>query len=118
MHCESEDEFDFEVSPAPPDVIETLKHLAEDGNSEKEISAVGLASRALNWEREHTRKTSVRMTSEPGPADGFDRILASASKKEALLSFYYTDDQNRVKMTEIFKVDDADITSEQLQANW
>lgn len=119
LPSESEDEFDLEVSPSPPDVIETLKNLAEDGKSEKEISAVGLASRALNWEREHTRKTSVRMMSEPGPVDGFDRILASASKQEALLSFYYTDDQNNVKMTEIFKIpDDADLTSEQLQANW
>lgn len=119
LYSDSENDYDFEVSPSPPDVIETLKNLAEEGNSEKEISAVGLASRALNWEREHTRKTSVRMVSEPGPGDGFDRILASASKQEALMSFYYMDEQNRVKMTEIYKIpDNADISCEELQAKW
>jgi hypothetical protein len=118
LQSESEDEDDFEANPSPPDVIETLKNLAEDGTSE-EISAVGLATRALNWEREHTRKTSVHAMNEPGPVDGLDRILATAKKQDALLKMCYVDDQNRLNMTEIFKLpDDADISSEQLQAHW
>ena len=107
------------INPSPPDVIETLKSLTKEGShSEKDISAVGLASRALNWDREHTRNPD-RKLSAPGPGDDIDRILESASKQEALMSFYYMDEQNRVKMTEIFKMpDDANLNCEDLQAKW
>ena len=179
---ETED-FDFEVnddrksSGNPPDVIETLKNLSEevvvvpDTNShtpasgelsvapvgKQEISALNLANRALNWERETMsqvtspsgesstspsllstatrrisfvdkgRKSSVRKVSTTLPpvdasaTDGFDRILsATSSQDHPLMSFYYMDENNQVKMTEIFNIPptEVEMSQEELQSRW
>lgn len=81
---------------SPPDPIETLKHLTvTDGASDKsEISALTLANRALSLnEQEDVFDNSLHST-----------ILAAAKNRNALMTFYYMDEQNRVKLTEIFNI--------------
>ena len=79
----------------PPDPIETLKHLTvTDGASDKsEISALSLANRALSLNEQDVFDNSIHST-----------ILAAAKNRNALMTFYYMDEQNRVKMTEIFNI--------------
>lgn len=111
----------------------------------QEISALNLANRALHWEREtmaeqceqstaskrrmsfaEKRTSSVRKISTNIPpvdsSDGFDRILAATSSQDhPLMSFYYMDENNQVKMTEIFNIPPADsteISQEELQSRW
>jgi len=106
----------------------------------QEISALNLANRALSWERETasndngrrksvmggrrpstvTRKISTTAVPTNDSGDGFDRILAATSSQDhPLMSFYYMDDKNQVKMTEIFNIqDNQDMTQEELQSRW
>jgi hypothetical protein len=150
-------------SNSPPDVIETLKNLSEEGTvkdtspfhlscssssnqpsvdgigrpvGKQEISALNLANRALQFEREtmnmekeelpstaakrrmsfaERKSSSVRKISTTIPpavdsSDGFDRILAATSSQDhPLISFYYMDEKsNQVKMTEIFNIPPSD----------
>lgn len=85
------------TSDHPPDPIETLKSLTEaDGasNDKSEISALSLANRAFSMkEQEDAFDNSIHST-----------ILAAAKNRNALMTFYYMDEQNRVKMTEIFNI--------------
>lgn len=106
----------------PPDVMETLKHLTEETSDNShsrhshssshhevrhgEISALNIANRALNWERDHQitsccPEKGLKGGSMPD-ASTFDQILEDASHQDPLIAFYYVDENNRVKMTEIF----------------
>lgn len=95
------------TSDHPPDPIETLKSLTEaDGASsdKSEISALSLANRAFSLKEQE---------------DAFDNsiihstILAAARNRNALMKYYYMDEQNRVKMTEIFNIPNADLSCQE-----
>ncbi|XP_041973253.1 uncharacterized protein LOC121728960 [Aricia agestis] len=44
----------------------------------------------------------------PGDTDAFEHILNVTTHNEALLAYYYLDSENKMKMTEIYDVTDAD----------
>lgn len=101
----------------PPDVIETLKNLSEDlSTPEREISAISLANRALHLERVNS------IDHLDHHDDGFERILAAAKDQEALMTYYYMDEKNQVKITQIFNLpteQNAEVIScDELQSKW
>lgn len=101
----------------PPDVIETLKNLSEDlSTPEREISAISLANRALHLERVNS------VDNLDHHDDSFERILAAAKDQEALMTYYYMDEKNQVKITQIFNLpteqDPSLMTCDELQSKW
>lgn len=100
-----------------PDVIETLKNLSEDlSTPEREISAISLANRALHLERVNSHDHLDHHD------DSFERILSAAKDQEALMTYYYMDEKNQVKITQIFNLptdqDPALMTCDELQSKW
>lgn len=101
----------------PPDVIETLKNLSEDlSTPEREISAISLANRALHLERVNS------VDNLDHHDDSFERILSAAKDQDALMTYYYMDEKNQVKITQIFNLpsdqDPSDMTCDELQSKW
>ncbi|CAH0721423.1 unnamed protein product, partial [Brenthis ino] len=56
----------------------------------------------------HMRITYGNGGDVPADADTFEHILNVTTHNEALLAYYYLDSDNKMKMTEIFDVTDAD----------
>ena len=116
---------DDQSANQPPDVIETLKHLTSEDHSENnhhssgEISALNIANRALNWEKDHNDQESCPDNS----GSTFNQILEDAIHQDPLMAFYYVDENNQVKMTEIFAAapnldEEANQNTLKLQSNW
>ncbi|KAI1296718.1 Patatin-like phospholipase domain-containing protein 2 [Halotydeus destructor] len=107
-------------SDVPPDVLRTLKNLSEDNHSAKEISAVALANRAMNLDKQCLGRSRTDLTSEDGcTEDSFDKILEATCHQEALMAFHYMDENNRVKITEIFNIpDDPGMNQDELTEAW
>uniref|UniRef100_A0A2R5L4D9 triacylglycerol lipase n=1 Tax=Ornithodoros turicata TaxID=34597 RepID=A0A2R5L4D9_9ACAR len=79
-------------------VIESLRKLEDPTEN---LDAIKLTNQALDWERECLEQA------EPHNVDEFDEILRVTQDNEALMAYYYTDDEDgheRVRVTEIFSV--------------
>lgn len=111
-----DDQFDadmYDDNMETNEVIETLKSLQE-GNSEgtshlhgrspssRDYVPIEIANRALTWEREYLNKCQVQSEVD---SESFDEIIEQTRQHDALMAFYYTDENNQVKVTEIFMVD-------------
>lgn len=83
-------------------VVEALQSLGEEDN---ELNVIELANKALSMEREFINQHHEDITTDG--AETLGQIL-SASKSEALMSYYYVDEDKSVKITELYNVTDAD----------
>lgn len=110
---------DGSMQESPPDVIATYKTLSED-YSGKELSALNLANRALNLERDVLGRHATEEALDTMSEDGFAQLLEAASHHERLMAFRYTDENNRVKITEIYNIPDPEpgLSQEQLSEKW
>ncbi|RWS26504.1 patatin-like phospholipase domain-containing protein 2 [Leptotrombidium deliense] len=90
------------------DVIDVLKSFGEDSSAEKDINGVEIANRAFIWEKECLNR--CQNLPENQNSDAFDRILEVTNRQEALMAFYYLDENNRVKVTEIFNLNEENIS--------
>lgn len=84
-------------------VLDALKRLEDIDQT----NAIEIANKALDWERECLQKYKEFGEREGcSPADGTDinKMIEMTKKQEALMAFYYTDENNRVKVTEIFNI--------------
>ncbi|KAF4530078.1 hypothetical protein B566_EDAN001334 [Ephemera danica] len=72
-----------------------------------QTSAIKFQNRMLG---QASRRSSSYSLGRGGPvdADAFDQILQVTAHHDALMAFYYLDENNKVKVTEIFDVTDAD----------
>ena len=83
-------------------VVEALQSLGEEDN---ELNVIELANKALSMEREFISQHHDEIS--PDSADSIGQIL-NASKNEALMSYYYIDEDKSVRITELYNVTDAD----------
>jgi hypothetical protein len=90
-----------------PDALEILKQL--NAGPDGELRASDIASRALSSQRECMGRRESDCE-EPQTEDPFDKILEATRNQEALMTFYYKDENDKVKMTEIFSVPDSTST--------
>lgn len=83
-------------------VVEALQSLGEEDN---ELNVIELANKALSMEREYIGQHQEEMS-----VDGAQTLgeMLSASKNEALMSYYYVDEDKSVRITELYNVTDAD----------
>lgn len=80
-------------------------------NQTSEVDMIEIANRALNMEREYLHRSQTDLLGESPGIDTFEHILEVTDKQEALMAYYYLDENNRVKVTEIFNVTDADTSA-------
>lgn len=81
-------------------VVEALKSLEEDN----ELNVIELTNQALSLERDYINHHQ-EITGDH--AETIGKIL-NASSNEAVMSYYYVDEDNTVKITELYNVTDAD----------
>ncbi|CAG2173358.1 unnamed protein product [Oppiella nova] len=88
-------------------VLDALKRLEDIDQT----NAIEIANKALDWERECLQKYREFGECEgTGAGDGSDinKMIEVTQTQEALMAFYYTDENNRVKVTEIFNISPDD----------
>lgn len=93
-----------ESGEQPQEMLETLKNL-EEMNSEE---AIVIAEKALAWEKECLEKYKEFGDIDSESPDGtkINRLLDMAKNQDALMSFYYTGADNRIRLTEIYHFSD------------
>ncbi|CAN7999102.1 unnamed protein product [Ixodes hexagonus] len=86
-------------------VVEALRTLSEDrGEMDSDVDAIELTNRALNWEKE-----CIERCQHTEGTEQLEQLLDVTQRKEALMAFYYTDEEtHKVRVTELFNVTDAD----------
>ncbi|XP_013772278.1 patatin-like phospholipase domain-containing protein 2 [Limulus polyphemus] len=93
-------------------LMTAFRSLSEDDN----LRAIDIANKALNLDL-----NKFCGTIESKNADNFERILEATANHDALMAFYYLDDNMQVKVTEIFNVTNADtsafLSPEEQEAN-
>ncbi|UXI15896.1 chloride channel protein 2 [Sarcoptes scabiei] len=67
-------------------------------------NAIEIANKALDWEKEFLEKCHDRLKDENG--ENFDKMLEITRKNDAVMAYYYTDEDNKVKFTELFNIKD------------
>ncbi|XP_054158481.1 uncharacterized protein LOC128956790 [Oppia nitens] len=88
-------------------MLDALRHI----DSLDQANAIEIASKALDWERECLQKyRDFGGDSDDTDSNGnsttndIDKMIELTQTQEALMAFYYTDENNRVKVTEIFNI--------------
>ncbi|KAH9412474.1 Patatin-like phospholipase domain-containing protein 2 [Dermatophagoides pteronyssinus] len=82
------------------------KVLDIDINEIDQNNAIEIANKALNWEKEILEKCHDRLSNNDG---NFDRMVEITRKNDAVMAYYYTDENNKVQFTELFKIRDEDL---------
>ncbi|XP_046917761.2 uncharacterized protein LOC124498094 [Dermatophagoides farinae] len=77
-----------------------------DINEIDQNNAIEIANKALNWEKEILEKCHDHLNANDG---NFDRMLQITKNNDAVMAYYYTDENNKVQFTELFKIGDEDI---------
>lgn len=83
-------------------VVEALQSLGNEGN---DVNVIELANKAISMERKFISQHREEISEE---GDNIDQILDNARRNEALMSYYYIDDDKTVKITELYNVTEAD----------
>lgn len=84
-------------------VVEALQSLGDEDN---ELNVIELANKALSMEREYISQHHEEISTDG--ADTIGQILDNASRNEAVMSYYYIDEDKTVKITELYNVTEAD----------
>lgn len=69
-------------------------------------NAIEIANKALDWEKEFLEKCHDQLQDSNG---SFDKMIEITRKNDAVMAYYYTDENNKVKFTELFKIKDDDL---------
>ncbi|CAB0017725.1 unnamed protein product [Nesidiocoris tenuis] len=91
--------FIVKVRDLLPQMVGNLKKMTDFLQSRLQI--VGDAAHGIR----HRRRGKNSLKADD--ADSYDNILEVTSKHDAILAFYYTDENNKLQMTEIFDVTDC-----------
>lgn len=97
-------EFNFDHFNNDDPVMLTFKSLGNEVSSEVDFDAIEITNRALSLEREYLENCANSSGEAIESANTFDRIMQVTANGEPLMAFYYLDEQNRVKVTEIFNM--------------
>ena len=68
-------------------------------------NAIEIANKALDWERDFLDKCQ-RLKDSDG---NFDKMFEITRNQDAVMAYYYTDENNKVKFTELFNISDDDL---------
>lgn len=71
-----------------------------------QANAIEIANRALDWEKQLLTKCKHVSTSD----GDFQRMVDITQRQEAVMAYYYTDENNKVKLTELFNVSREDLS--------
>lgn len=81
------------------------KVLDIDLNHIDQNNAIEIANKALDWEKEFLEKCQ-----RLGDTEGnFDKVFEITRNHDAVMAYYYTDENNKVKFTELFNITDDDL---------
>ena len=71
-----------------------------------QTNAVEIANKALEWERECLQKYKEFGEIDPADVDGtnINKMIELTKRQDALMTFYYTGEDNHIKVTEIFNL--------------
>lgn len=68
-------------------------------------NAIEIANKALDWEKDLLQKFHQFKV----PDGKFDKMLEITRNHDAVMAYYYTDENNKVKFTELFNITDDDL---------
>lgn len=109
--------FDFKMDMKDPssqekddsieDVVDSKSNqvLDIDLNEIDQTNAIEIANKALDWEKEFLVKCKKLNESDRS----FDKMFEITRKQDAVMAYYYTDENNKVKFTELFNISDEDL---------
>lgn len=86
--------------------IDNTKVLDIDISEIDQNNAIEIANKALDWEKEFLEKCHDQLQDSDG---SFDKMIEITRKNDAVMAYYYTDENNKVKFTELFKIKDDDL---------
>lgn len=95
---------DFTVDLASPSMADAGPLSSALSADTKERTAVDIVNAALQWETQKPEDWDTQV-------DTFEQILEVTRKQDALMAYYYLDESNQMKVTEIFNVTDADTSA-------
>lgn len=105
--------FDFNIdmkNKSKSSEVETgVKHDAKvidiDLDEIDQSNAIDIANKALDWEKELLDKCKKLDQSQAN----FDKMFEITRKQDAVMAYYYTDENNKVKFTELFNIKGDDL---------
>lgn len=68
-------------------------------------NAIEIANKALDWEKEFLDKCQSFKHSD----ENFEKMFEITRNQDAVMAYYYKDENNKVKFTELFNITDADL---------
>lgn len=70
-----------------------------------QTNAIEIANTALDWEKQFLQKCQKLNESD----GNFNRMFEITRKQDAVMAYYYTDENNKVKFTELFNIKEDDL---------
>ena len=68
-------------------------------------NAIEIANKALDWEKDFLEKCQRFKDSD----ENFDKIFEITKNSKEIMAYYWHDEQNNIKFTELFNITDADL---------